>query len=126
MLRRITSFLLLLVTVFSVTKNSALYVLYELDTPTFVSWFCENKARPQLKCNGTCKLTQMAEEEEKKDIEKIFLSQHSEMFFFYQKRIALFNDIPLVEKSQAPFAPLCNLYSYLFLSRTDKPPQFLS
>ncbi len=48
-------------------KNAVLYAIYEYDTETFIAMFCENKYRPQMKCDGKCKLAKMQKEQNEKE-----------------------------------------------------------
>lgn len=124
---RITGFFLFFVIVFCITKNSVLYVFYELDTKLFVNLFCENKARIELKCNGKCKLAKMAEDQEGKNVEKLLLSLREKIFLYYQKCLMFRQEAPFLEIPLVTFVPFAdNHYSYLYLYRIDKPPKFLS
>lgn len=51
----------------SIMKNAVLYAIYKYDTETFIAMFCENKYRPQMKCDGKCKLAKMQKEQNEKD-----------------------------------------------------------
>ena len=124
---KIAASLLSLVMLFCVTKNSLLFALYELDTGTFVSLFCENKTRPQLKCNGHCKLAQMAKEQDKKDASQALNNLQQEIFLYYQEPPVLLPDISYCEENSRGFANApVKKYTCAFLSRNDKPPEFLS
>jgi hypothetical protein len=52
----------------SMMKTTILYTytMYEYDRASFIKMFCINKYRPQLKCNGQCKLSKMQNEENEK------------------------------------------------------------
>ncbi len=126
-LRRIVALLLLFVMMFCITKNSALYTFYSLNTNAFISLFCENINKPALKCNGECQLSKMAKEEQKAQAEKVLSSLAQEVFLFHQHN----------EIENSPLTPAIQIavnltvfpkenYSYLYFFRNDKPPQFLS
>ncbi|RZJ81991.1 MAG: hypothetical protein EOO47_02250 [Flavobacterium sp.] len=126
-LSRIVAMLLLFLMMFCITKNSALYTFYSLNTDAFVSLFCENVNKPALKCNGKCQLSKMAKDEQKAQAEKVLSSLAQEVFLFHQHN----------EIENSPLTPVIQIavnltvfpkenYSYLYFSRNDKPPQFLS
>lgn len=115
------------VMLFCVTKNSLLLALYELDTGAFVSLFCENKNRPQLKCNGQCKLTQMAKEQEEENASKTLKNLQQEICLYYLDPSPIFNGLSYSTVLTPTYARLLsNNYSFIYLFRTDKPPRFLS
>ncbi len=125
--RRIIVFFLFFVIVFCITKNSVLYVLYEVDTKVFVNLFCQNKARLELKCNGKCKLAKMAKDQERINAEKLLLCLQEKIFLYYQKCLMFMHEAPFVEIPLVTFVPFAdNHYSYLYLYQIDKPPKFLS
>ncbi|HLU16703.1 MAG TPA: hypothetical protein VKZ76_01505 [Edaphocola sp.] len=35
-------------------KNPVLSTLYQCDQQLFISYFCKNKAKPEMQCNGKC------------------------------------------------------------------------
>lgn len=112
---------------FCVTKNSILYGLYELNTKAFVSVFCENKFRPAMKCNGKCKLAQMAKEQDKKDASEVLANLHHEIFLYHHQSEKIVADVPFTIISSTQDTPCIeSLYAFLFLSSSDKPPQFFS
>jgi len=36
-------------------------VFYSVDNQNFTEAFCENKDKPEMKCNGKCQMSKMAE-----------------------------------------------------------------
>lgn len=124
-LRKIVAFLLLFVMIFCIAKNSALYTFYQLNTNAFTALFCENKAKPLLKCNGKCQLTKLANE--KQEAEKVLISLQKEVFWFYQQGCATApTDLLTAVELKLLTPPRTNLYTYLYFFIDDKPPQFLS
>lgn len=110
-----------------VTKNSLLSALYEFDTITFISLFCENKTRPQLKCNGHCKLAQMAKEQDKKDAAQALNNLQQEVFLYYQEPVTLLHNVLAGAMPATQYGRMLNMkYSFLYLSLNDKPPQAIS
>lgn len=93
----------------------------------FVSLLCENKTRPELKCNGHCKLAQMAEEQDKEDGANALVHLQQEIFLYYTDPENLLKGQHSNEIKTKAFALFSNSrYSFLYLSRNDKPPEFLS
>lgn len=102
-------------------------MLYKVNTTLFVSLLCENKARPALKCNGKCKLAQMAKEQDKQDGATALAQLQQEVFLYYQEPVNLLNAPDFTDSKTNAFAFYSNnRYSFLYLSRNDKPPEFLS
>ena len=107
-------------------KNSILVGFYEINTKAFVSLFCENKSKPELKCNGKCQISQIAKQEER--------NTHHNLIIQLQQEVTLFvNEIENINVEKYFFHrnPAFNLfqqhnYSFLYLSKNDKPPEFLS
>lgn len=112
--------------IFCIAKNSALYTFYKLNTDAFVALFCENKAKPLLKCNGKCQLTKMAKEEQKEAADKVLLNMQKEVFWFYQSSQIINASTLFTVPKTTVIRIATNHYSYLYFFRDDKPPQFLS
>lgn len=60
---------ILLVSAFMLQSASKLLLIvnYQVNKETITKLFCENKAKPILKCNGRCHLKKQLEKEEKKE-----------------------------------------------------------
>lgn len=115
------------VMLFCVTKNSILFALYEFDTGAFVSLFCENKGRPQLNCNGHCKLVQMAKEQDKKDASDSLNNLQQEIFLYYQEPAQVLQDGSGYAGTITTYTRLLSdNYFFLYCCSNDKPPRFLS
>jgi hypothetical protein len=55
---------------------------YSLNNSEFTEKYCENKAKPVMKCNGKCKLAKLAKETEKNDSDKnISIEKELELYF---------------------------------------------
>jgi hypothetical protein len=106
-------------------RNNLLYVLYEYDTELFISMFCENKSRPQLHCNGKCKLAKMLKEQKEEEAAKVLKQLQSEVFCYSQPIFAYPSRPEKFEEVKRKH-PLSNqsLYSFLFTMRNDKPPEY--
>lgn len=108
----------------SIIKTPVLYAIYEYDKAFFIELFCVNKNRPQMKCDGQCKLAQMQQEKNEKSAGDILKQLQSETVQFLPLRITslIYNDLSLLT-AKVKF-PLHNnhLYSFQFVSRLIKPP----
>ena len=89
MLQKPLSFLLILLTLSSGFTRLYFYAGYELNKNYIATTLCENKAKPQLKCNGKCylkkKLKQAEKSEQKSD------QTNSKRFFADQYLLTDFN-----------------------------------
>ena len=55
------SIILTTLILFNSLRVSMTYAYYELDPIGFVEALCENKAQPELQCNGKCQLKKVSE-----------------------------------------------------------------
>ncbi len=109
----------------SMMKGTMLYAIYEYDNAFFIELFCVNKDRPQLKCNGQCKLAQMQREENEKKADDMLKQLQSETTYFFPVRSTSLpgNDFLLMPcKTKLPVY-YNHLYSFLFISKPVKPPE---
>jgi len=106
----------------SIMKASVLYTVYEYDKAFFIELFCVNKDRPQLKCNGHCKLAQMQQEENEKNADNILKQLQSETVYFSPVSIPLTGNggFLILDNTQLPYYNL--QYSFLFTTELVKPP----
>ena len=105
-------------------KNTVLYAVYEYDRSFFIEAFCVNKDRPQMKCNGHCKLAQMQQEKERQKADDVLKQLPSEItYFFPVKTLSASND--LCTEVLLIISPLYrnNLHAIRFTSRQEKPPE---
>ncbi|MGJ1423788.1 hypothetical protein ACR79B_07350 [Sphingobacterium spiritivorum] len=108
-------------------RNNLLYVIYEYDTALFISMFCENKNKPQLKCNGKCKLAKMLKEQKEEEATKVLKQLQSEVFYCYHPVVTCPTRPERFEEVKRKH-PLRNqsMYSFLFTMRNDKPPEYFT
>jgi len=126
LLRKGAILLLFLLMFFSIMKNSILVGFYEINTKAFVSLFCENKSKPELKCNGKCQLSQIAKQEERNTHHNLIIQLQQEVVLYFHQPLN-----PFIENTFNNIKASFNLfqqhnYSFLYLSKNDKPPEFLS
>ncbi len=117
----------MLVVLTGAMKNTLLLMYYQVDTTAFINTFCVNKDRPQLHCDGKCKLSQLLKEKERKEANETLVSLQAEYLLFQPtEKIKLQLPTILVTDQPAPVAVYSNLYQFQFLSRTDRPPQTIA
>lgn len=108
----------------SITRNTVLYAIYEYDTRLFVTIFCENKSRPELKCNGKCKLAKMQhEQDEENAADRLQQLQTEVTYFFPVKPIPWTGDHFLLSKENNFPSYYNHPYSFEFTSKQVKPPE---
>ena len=66
MFNQIFACIILAALALQIFKGAAIYIEYYANTAAFAK-NCENKARPQMHCNGKCQLMKKLSREEKKD-----------------------------------------------------------
>jgi len=108
-------------------KTNMLYVIYEYDTKLFIELFCENKAKPQLNCDGKCRLAKMLKERQEENATKVLKQLQAEVSICLPFK---YTELPKREKTENKEDGRCiykqDLHSFLFAAKSDKPPQFLS
>lgn len=91
---------------------------------------CENKAKPQLQCNGKChlmkELAKQSENEKPLSTDKKDNSKHEIEVLFYQDITPLVDSKIAVATSNETSTNYTNLYCYLNTTTTFHPPTFIS
>tara|TARA_R110002051_G_scaffold48308_2_gene95345 strand:+ start:100091 stop:100432 length:342 start_codon:yes stop_codon:yes gene_type:complete len=104
-------------------KTAGVISYYALFTDDFVERFCENKARPELNCNGECALSKMLEQDsgdEKAPNNLEWLKNEVVLFIG-----PLISTIFLEKQVTSLIEPQYNvLYSFYFTERIIHPPKF--
>lgn len=106
-------------------KNTFLVALYELDNTTFVSWFCENKLKPEKQCAGKCQMDHIAKEQSQKDAASVLENLQKEIVLFYEPSVTVLPEqyvaMPLPLKHSEHWA---SAYAYTFCVEQMRPPSF--
>ena len=112
----------------SMMKGTMLYAVYQYNEAFFIELFCVNKNRPQLKCNGQCKLAQMQQEENERKANDVLRQLQSETTYFFPVRLMSLSDNELLLIAAKTKLPLYyhQLNSFLFISKPVKPPEIYS
>lgn len=123
-LQNIVTGLLLLVVLTGAMKNSLLLMYYQVDTTAFINTFCVNKNRPQLHCDGKCKLSQLLKEKEQKEANDTLVSLQAD-YLLFQPAEKINLPLPVLQETEQtpPGTAYRNGYQFQFLSHTDRPPQ---
>lgn len=107
----------------SMMKGTMLYAIYEYDKTVFIDLFCVNTDRPQLQCDGKCKLAEMQrEKDERKADDMLKQIQVDASTFFPAKTMSLADEQMMTLDTTILPAYYNHLYCYLFSSRVVKPP----
>lgn len=125
-LRQIIVYLIAAFLLFSSTKNTFLISLYEMNKEVFISWFCENQSKPELKCDGNCQLSKMADEETHRNEAQIPVELEKEIFLYFESNLLLTQSCISADEDKTYGLKPQDLYSFLFYPIQDKPPAFLS
>ena len=97
-----------------------MYVYYSLDREGFIERLCENKDKPQLKCNGKCMLAKMLAAQT--DGEKMPMPMIGwEQLLVFLVEPPIFSLHYAYEGRQIYFQ-YTNNYSYYFIHIPYKPP----
>ncbi len=108
----------------SMMKGTMLYAIYEYDKAVFIALFCVNADRPQLQCDGRCKLAEMQREQNERKADDLLKQFHVEAATFFPAKTMLLAGCQIMTLDNTKLPVYYNhLYSYLFSSRLVKPPE---
>lgn len=103
---------------------------YIINYDYIANVLCENKAKPQLQCNGKChlmkELAKQSENEKPLSTDKKDNSKHEIEVLFYQDINSLVDTKIAVSTSNETSNNYTNLYCYLNTTTTFHPPTFIS
>lgn len=118
---KISTVFLISILLLSLVKSNILYTIYQYDTGLFTQLFCENKQKPQLNCNGKCKLAQLQREQDNKDATETLNRLQVENVYCnnIEPLHVLNSSITLIDK---PASYYCCHYHFLFTRHLSKPP----
>jgi hypothetical protein len=118
-------FLLIIVSMTLLLKPVFPVLEYFVNYDYIVTELCENKAKPELKCNGKCHLTNelanASDSDNKNSSEKKVTSQQYEVVFF-QEITALTFTVPTSEPNLKAANSYSNNYDHLMDELTFHPP----
>ncbi len=125
-LRRTTASFLLFFMLFCMVKNTALLSLYELNQDLFISILCENKSKPNLKCNGKCQLSKISSEQQQEQAAKVLNQLQADVFFFHEQTLPNNINQSLLDVIFVYNPMPDNHYQSPTFAEDEKPPAFLS
>ena len=103
---------------------------YIINYDYIANVLCENKAKPQLQCNGKChlmkELAKESENEKPLSNDKKDNSKHEIEVLFYQDINSLVDTKIAVATSNSVATNYSNLYCFLNTTTTFHPPTFIS
>ncbi len=99
--------------------NGLVFMSYEINKSEIIQKFCENKDKPELKCEGTCHMKKMMlTDEAEEENEPMTILPEIELFA-NDFGFALINN----EVDRDWIDPYHNLYSFKFLDDRVIPPK---
>lgn len=110
---------------FNSLRISFTYLHYYVDPSGFIEKLCENKDKPELKCNGKCYLMKVLQQKEKDKQQKEEAIEYKELILYVEhsaEQVFLWanhnqeTDLPIYR----------NFYSYLSSTSIHPPPQVLA
>lgn len=99
--------------------NGMVWINYELNKSEIIQKFCENKDKPEMKCEGTCHMKKMMLDEADEPGEEP-LTELPEIQLFIENSVVEFNK---TQEIQSPNFHYNNLYSHGVLDEIDIPPK---
>ncbi|MDC6365399.1 MULTISPECIES: hypothetical protein [Flavobacteriaceae] len=97
-----------------------MYIYYSVDREGFVERLCENKDRPELKCDGKCMLAQMLNAQSDDTELPMPIIGWEQLLVFYMAPLGYFMQEAKEEKNI--YFHYTNNYSFNFISSSYKPP----
>ena len=99
--------------------NGMVWINYQLNKTEIIQKFCENKEKPELKCEGTCHMKKMMLEEGAEPREEP-LTELPQIQLFVESIGIDLNDTDEISLASFYYS---NLYSFGFLDEIDMPPK---
>lgn|GEM_PF-389959 len=125
LLSKIVKFFFVCLILTGMMKTTILYSIYEYNRASFIEMFCVNKDRPQLDCNGKCKLAEMQKEQNEKRADDILKQLQLEIVYFSSVKPVNFSNNSLsVLPEKSKLTSYYNLpYSFIYIFKPVKPPE---
>jgi len=106
---------------FNSFRVSFTYAYYEIDPVGFIEKLCENKDKPELKCNGKCHLKKVAESSTNENNEPTRLIDFKQILLYSQNFQKYdFRPATSIEKNLIEYH---NLYTYIGFNSCFRPPE---
>ena len=115
---------ILLASAFLFQSTSKLFIVahYALNKDFIAKNLCENKAKPQMHCNGKCHLKKQLQKEDKKEGSVPVSSKEKYEIQLFSERQSPLNNTTFDSKHDVSFCYFINVYNK-HLSAVFHPPQ---
>lgn len=101
-------------------RFSAMYVYYSIDREDFIERLCENKDKPELKCDGKCMLAKMLQAQTDEDEQPMpVIGWEQQLVYCLEIQDFL---LPKGNDHDSSMFPYWEHYSYTFIYSLNKPP----
>lgn len=107
-------------------KNNILLYFYDSNTAVFVELYCENKSRPELNCNGKCKLAKIDKEDKKEATNTLKQLQADVLYYNITTHDYWVPSIVFSENEVRFESEYILDYCYQYFSKSLKPPDYFS
>lgn len=118
-MKRVLTILTVLLFVYIQMFNAGVWINYEINKSEIIKQFCENKDKPELKCDGKCHMKKMMMDEGGEKGDDIITTLPEIQLFFDCFAI----DIHQIETIDDRTTVYSDLYSFRFLDDIDIPPR---
>lgn len=119
-MRSLIAILTLVVFSYIQLYNAGAWVAYQINKTEIIQKFCENKDKPQLKCEGTCHMKKMMIDESSENGDHLPMVIIPEILLFISKTtVEIGSNEMLIEY----LAEYVNYYSFDFLDDWVIPPK---
>jgi len=125
-MKKIIGLALILALGFQFLMKLGILTYFQLNRTYIIEAFCENKAKPQLHCDGQCFLTKKLQEAEDHDLETEGTRTAKQQIEIPSFLVAVPNLVSFRNEDPAIELPLLvNHYSYIRLTTLFHPPKFI-
>lgn len=115
------STLLSVLLLFNTLRVSLTFTYYKVDPVGFIERLCENKDKPELKCNGKCHLKKVTQQENSDNELPNELIDFKEVILYYHHNKTLLFELKYSYTN--PTLVYFNLYSFLHEQQCFHPPK---
>ena len=117
-MKRLFSITVLMLFTYIQVFNGLVWMSYEINKSEIIQKFCENKDKPELKCEGTCHMKKMMLTEESDEGEPLPILPEIQLYV-NNIGIEVLNAERIIKRNTT----YINLYSFTFLNDWEIPPK---
>ena len=118
-MKSVLSISLLLLFAYVQMFNGMIWMSYEINKTEIVKQFCENKEKPEMKCEGTCHMKKMMLTDEAEEEGKPMMVLPEIQLYFSEMTVDLLSH----DRDIKEVTFYTNLYSFEFLNDWEIPPK---